>query len=120
MARSGGFIYSPTISRTFGANSGSVLNLKDSTRCGCSLCLTQILCTAAELTFWLAAIVRTLQCVASFGVVLIVASTMAASFSGEICLGRPLRWRSSRTPVKPSLWYLLLHSNTVGNEVHRF
>ena len=49
------------MSRTFGANSGSLLNLNDSTRCGCSLCFFQIRCTAAELTFRLAAIVRTLQ-----------------------------------------------------------
>src|SRR4029079_4211278 len=35
------------MSRTFGANSGSVLSLKDSTRCGCSLCFFQIRCTVA-------------------------------------------------------------------------
>jgi hypothetical protein len=46
-------------------------------------------------TFWpltaivyAAAIARTLHCVASFGVVFIVASTMAASRSAEIRLGR--------------------------------
>ena len=51
LARSGGFIYNPTMSRTFGANSGSALNLKDSTRCGCSLCFLRIRCTVAGLTF---------------------------------------------------------------------
>src|ERR1039458_2408169 len=63
--------------------------------------------------------VRTLQCVASFGVVLIVASTIAVSFSGAICLGRPLRCRSSITPASPSLSYRRLHNKTVGNEVDR-
>src|SRR6185437_14145488 len=37
-------MYSPTMSRTFGANSGSLLNLNDSTRWGCSLCFFQIRC----------------------------------------------------------------------------
>ena len=58
---------------------------------------------SAEMVFCAAAIVRRLQCVGSLGVVLIVASTMAASCSAVICLGRPLRGRSSRIPGKPSL-----------------
>src|SRR5947209_11974347 len=74
------------MSRTFRANCGSLLNLNDSTRCGCSLCFFQIRCTVAELTFCAAAIARTLHCVASFGVVFIVASTIAASRSAEIRL----------------------------------
>src|SRR5689334_24712867 len=49
------------MSRTFRANAGSLLNLKDSTRWGCSLCFFQIRCTVAGLTFSLAAMLRTLQ-----------------------------------------------------------
>ena len=41
------------MSRTFRANWGSLLNLNDSSRWGCSLCFFQIRCTVAGLTFWL-------------------------------------------------------------------
>src|SRR5438445_673318 len=105
------------MSRTFRANSGSLLNLNDSTRCGCSLCFFQIRCTVAELTFCTAAMARTLQCVASLGVVFIVASTMAASRSTEIRLGRPLRGRSSRMPAMPSFSNRFRHNSTVGTDV---
>ena len=54
---------------------------------GCNLCFFQIRWTVAGLTCWLAAMDRTLQCVTSFGVVFIVASTMAVSLSAEICFG---------------------------------
>src|SRR5690242_11287006 len=63
--------------------------------------------------------VRTLQCVASFGVVLIVASTIAVSVSGAICLGRPLRCRSSIAPASPSRSERLLLHAAVGNDVDR-
>ena len=102
------------------ANCGSLLNLNDSTRCGCSLCFFQMRCTVAELTFCAAAIARTLHWVASFGVVFIVASTMAASCSTEIRLGRPLRGRSSRIPAMPSLSNRFRHNSTVGTEVDSF
>ena len=46
-----------------------------------------------------------------------VASTVASSRSAEICLGRPLRGRSSSTAAKPRLSNRLRHSNTVGKEV---
>src|SRR5437899_6715741 len=105
------------MSRTFGAKYGSLLNLNDSMRCGCSLCLFQIRCTVAELTFCAAAIVRTLHCVASFGVVFIVASTIADSRSSEIRLGRPGRGRSSRIPLMPSLSYRFRHNNTVKTHI---
>jgi len=105
------------MSRTFGAKCGSLLNLNDSTRCGCSLCLFQIRCTVAELTFCAAAIVRTLHCVASFGVVFMVASTIADSRSSEIRFGRPGRGRSSRIPLMPSLSYRFRHNSTVGTDV---
>jgi hypothetical protein len=108
------------MSRTFGANCGSLLNLNDSTRCGCSLCLFQILWTVAALTCCAAAIARMLQCVASLGVVFIVASTMMASLSAVIRFGRPLRGRSSRIPRKPSLSYRFRHNKTVGTEVANF
>ena len=96
---------------TFRANWGSLLNLNDSTRCGCSLCFSQMRCTVVGLTFCAAAIVRTLHWVASFGGSSWVASTMAASRSSEICLGRPLRGRSSRIPAMPSL------SNRLGSGI---
>src|SRR5437870_10355374 len=105
------------MSRTFRANCGSLLNLNDSRRCGCSLCFFQMRCTVAELTFCTAAMARTLQCVASLGVVFIVASTMAASRSTEIRLGRPLRGRSSRMPAMPSFSNRFRHNSTVGTDV---
>jgi hypothetical protein len=72
----------------------------------------------AELTFCAAAIARTLHCVASFGVVFMVASTMAASRCSEIRLGRPLRCRSSSSPAMPSVSNRFRH--TVGTEVDSF
>src|SRR6185437_1681190 len=103
IALSGGFMYSPTMSRTFGANSGSLLNLNDSTRWGCSLCFFQIRCTVSELTFWLVAMARTLQCVAFFGIVFIVASTMATSCSPEMRLGRHCAAVLREAPSAPHL-----------------
>src|SRR5438309_10727524 len=61
-----------------------------------------------------------LQCVASLGIVLIVASTIMASLSAVIRFGRPLRGRSSRIPCKPSLSYRFRHNKTVGTEVVSF
>ncbi|HXF15318.1 MAG TPA: hypothetical protein VN517_19370, partial [Terriglobales bacterium] len=55
-----------------------------------------------------------------FGIVFIVASTMATSCSPEIRLGRPLRGRSSRSPFSPSLSYRFRHNSTVGTEVDTF
>jgi hypothetical protein len=75
---------------------------------------------SAELTVCAAAIARTLHCVASFGGVFIVASTIAASRSAEIRLGRPLRGRSSRIPAMPSLSNRFRHNSTVGTDVHSF
>jgi len=98
-------------------NAGSVLNLKESTRWGCSLYFRQVRGTVAELTRCAWAMVRTLQWVASLGVLFMVASTMAASFSAEIRLGRPARGRSSKMPARPSDWYRPRHNRTVGTEV---
>ena len=56
--------------------------------------------TVAGLAFWLAAIVRTLQRVASFGTIVIVVTMMAASLAAGICLGRPLRGRSEISPAR--------------------
>ena len=87
--------------REAGARRGSLLNLNDSTRCGCSLCFAQIRWTVAALAFCAAAIARMVQCVASLGVVFIVASTMAASCSPVIRFGRPLRGRYLKNPSQP-------------------
>ena len=64
-ARSGGFRYKPTISRTFSTNSGSRDSLKVSTRCGCNPNARQMRLTALWLIPHRRAIKRVLQCVAS-------------------------------------------------------
>src|SRR5215471_19220703 len=67
MARSGGFRYRPTISRTFSTNCGSLENLKFSTRCGCNPNACQIRTIAFCDRPVSAAISRVLQCVLFFG-----------------------------------------------------
>src|SRR5438445_11921574 len=68
IARSGGFIYNPTMSRTFSTNGGSLENLKFSTRCGCNPKARQI----RTITVWerhvLLAISPLLQCVVVLGI----------------------------------------------------
>lgn len=60
---------------------------------------------------------RTLQCVASLGVVLIVASTSGRSRSSVIVLGRPERSRSSNKPATPAVAKRSRQSSTVGKDV---
>ena len=83
-------------------------------RCGCRLAACQIRCTVAGLTPWVWAIDRTLQFVASRGVVCSVAFTMASTFSGRIRLWRPGRGASFNRPVTPASTYRSRHRNKVG------
>src|SRR6476646_1410825 len=68
MARSGGFKYSPTISRTFSTNWGSLETLKFSTRCGCRPKARQIRTMAFCDRPVSSAIRRVLQCVLLAGI----------------------------------------------------
>jgi len=58
---------------------------------------------STQATICAAARARTLHCVASLGTVFMVASTIAVSCSSEMSLGRPLRGRSSSSPLSPLL-----------------
>jgi hypothetical protein len=64
-----------------------------------------------------AAIVRVLQCVASFGCVCKVAITIALSCSAVISFGRPRSGRSTRMPAMPSPSHRFGHSRSVGTDV---
>src|SRR3954453_23282877 len=68
IARSGGFRYNPTMSRTFSTNCGSLENLKFSTRCGCNPKARQIRTMAVCDSPVLCAINRVLQCVLLAGI----------------------------------------------------
>jgi cysteine desulfurase / selenocysteine lyase len=63
------------------------------------------------------AIDRTLQCVASRGVVCSVALTMASTFSGRIRLRRPGRGASFSRPATPALTYRSRHRSNVGRRL---
>src|SRR5215472_6295984 len=90
-AFSGGFKYSPTISRTFSTKNGSVDSLKCFCRCGCKPKACQIRCTVdLDMRLW-DAICRTLQCVPSLGLVSSVLRTNCATRSSLIGRGRPGR-----------------------------
>src|SRR3990167_10926563 len=67
IAFSGGSMYSPTMSRTFSTNSGSLESLKVSWRWGCSPNARQMRDTAVCDRPTSRAIVRVLQCVAAWG-----------------------------------------------------
>src|SRR5262252_3433428 len=95
-AFSGGFKYSPTISRTFSTKNGSVDSLKCFCRCGCKPKACQIRCTVdLDMRLW-DAICRTLQCVPSLGLVSSVLRTNCATRSSLIGRGRPGRNSSCR------------------------
>src|SRR4051794_28292037 len=89
IALSGGSRYKPTTSISFSLNRGSLLILNVSTRCGFKPSSDQTRCTVAGLTPTRAAIVRTNQCVAPCGVVLVVSSTISAIVSSLIDGLRP-------------------------------
>jgi hypothetical protein len=88
--------------------------LKVSTRWGCRLCACQIRCTVAGLTRWRLANERTLQCVASGGVVCSVAFTIASTFAGPMRFLRPGRGASRNRPATPPSTYRCRHNSTVG------
>src|SRR5262252_592045 len=95
-AFSGGFKYSPTISRTFSTKNGSVDSLKCFCRCGCKPKACQIRCTVdLDMRLW-DAICRTLQCVPFLGLVSSVLRTNCATRSSLIGRGRPGRNSSCR------------------------
>ena len=77
-AFSGGFRYSPTTSCSFSSNRGSLLTLKVRTRCGFKPCDCHTRWTKLCVVPIARAIVRVDQCVASFGVVCVVASIIRA------------------------------------------
>src|SRR5215469_8779750 len=81
-ARSGGFRYKPTMSRTFSTNCGSLENLKFSTRCGCSPKARQIRTMAVCERPVFCAIIRVLQWVLWAGIdssVLVITSSTCES-----------------------------------------
>ena len=96
-ARSGGWRYKPTMSRTFSMKSGSADSLKVSTRWGCSAKARQMRCTALRLSPLACAIDRVLQCVASAGVVSRVRVSTRSTCASVIVRGAPGRG-SSRSP----------------------
>ena len=64
----GGFMYSPTMSRTFSISNGSVDSLNVSLRCGCRPNARQIRCIVVRPSPLAFAIPRLLQCVSPRGV----------------------------------------------------
>src|SRR5260370_12025358 len=89
------------MSANWPSNSGSVLNLKVSTRWGCSPYLHQIQCTVMKLTPISLANRRALQWVAAGGRRL-VAVTTANSLARVVLRGRPLPRRPLQPPTPPS------------------
>lgn len=83
------------MSRTFSVNSGSVVSLKGSARCGCSPKARQIRETAVWERPTSRAIERVDQWVASFGIDSSVLTTTSSTLSSEIVRGRPGRGSSS-------------------------
>src|SRR3989304_5461279 len=77
----------PTTSVSFSTKRLSLESLNVSMRCGCKPCASQIRWTVDFPTPWAFAIVRTDQCVASFGVVCRVASTISFTLSAGGGLG---------------------------------
>ncbi len=94
-ALSGGFRYSPTMSRTLSMNNGSGDSLKVSLRCGCRLKARQIRLTVLWLMPHCRAIARVLQCVASRGVVSRVNVTTRSTSASLTVRGAPGRGSSS-------------------------
>ena len=95
MAFSGGSRYSPTMSRTFSTNSGSLESLKVSWRCGCSPKARQMRLTAVCDRPASRAIVRVLQCVAPAGTLSSVLAITASMRASSIVRGAPGRGASS-------------------------
>jgi hypothetical protein len=116
IAFSGGFRYSPTISRSFSMKNGSLDNLKYRCRWGCSPKVFHTRCTVDfEIPICLA-IVRQLQWVPSSGFVFSVLRISAANRSSSMLRGRPGR-SSSYNPSMPCSTKRLRHLPTVSRVV---
>jgi hypothetical protein len=102
-AWSGGSRYSPTTSRSFSMNQGSVDSLKLRVRWGCRPKSWKKRWTALFETPVSAAMARTVQCVPACGFVVSVLVSRAATASSSIVRGRPLR-SSSYKPA--SRWVM--------------
>ncbi len=85
----GGSRYSPTTSRTFSTNCGSVDSLNVSVRCGCKQKARQIRCTDDADMPDAFAMPRVLQCVASEGLASSVLVTISSIRSSPILRGAP-------------------------------
>src|SRR5437762_11041759 len=95
-------IYSPTMSRSLGMNSGSRDSLNCRTRCGWSPCERQMRCTEETLIRTNPAIAAAVQCVVSPGGSLCVSATTRspmAGGSGGTREGRVLSCNRPSTPV---------------------
>ena len=88
------------MSCTLSTNSGSVESLNVSLRCGFRLNADQIRCTVVCDTPVLSAMLRTDQCVASFGIVVSVRSTTSATLSSVTVRGRPDLYSSERPSMR--------------------
>ena len=95
---SGGFMYSPTMSRTFSINSGSFDSLNVSLRCGWSPNARQICCTVVRPRPLALALPRLLQWVAPRGVASRVRTMTSSTCSSVTRRGAPGRGSS----YKPS------------------
>src|SRR3972149_1710214 len=85
-------------------------------RCGCKPCASQIRWTVDFPTPWAFAIVRTDQCVASFGVVYRVASTISFTLSACRAWGLEPCGASTDIPAGPWAAKRCLHWITVGRD----
>src|SRR4029453_12858100 len=117
-ARSGGSRYSPTTSRTFSTNCGSLDSLNPSARCGLSPNAFQIRPTVDLLSPDRLAIDARDQCVASAGVSSNVATITASTCSSVIVRGTPGRG-SSTSPSSRRATNRERHLPTVGSDTPR-
>jgi hypothetical protein len=101
MALCGGFMYSPTTSRTFASSSGSVENLNVATRQGCRSQSRHTFATVAKLIPSSLANSRLDQCVTPnlAGGLLSVATTTSLC---DTTRGRPGRSRSTNAATPPA------------------
>jgi hypothetical protein len=94
-------VQSPTTSVSFSAKRWSRDTLKGRTRCGWRPWACQMRATVALLTPKASAIVRVLQWVAPFGVVWVVACTMACTLAVGMLRRRPRPGASFCTAARP-------------------